>query len=432
MGIVDRFISNRAILSDAPRRPLLPPGCLRAPPGATPQMNAWSTGAQNTKRCIGYCFHIYVYAGQPEALPGFQPPLVRRSDRGTVAAVPMKGFFMRLNHSAQTIAAVALCAITLVACSSSDDAAESSSTSASTSAQQESATASSSATTTDTEESSFPVTVNAGLNEKPVTLEAMPEKIVSLSPTATEDLFAIGAGDQVVAADSYSNFPPSAPATDLSGFKPNAEAVMKYQPDLVVVSGDQNNIVASLEELSVPVMVLPAAKDLDQVYTQLEQLGAATGHVGEAAGVVAETQSRISAAVEKVGDKARGKTYYHEVDPTFYTVGNDSFLGNVYSLFGMTSIAPSDAGPFPQMNQEAIVTANPDVILLADTGEGGGVTPEEIKARPGWESIPAVQSGTIIELNKDLASRWSPRIAEFVESLVPTLSQLPEGAAANN
>ena len=148
----------------------------------------------------------------------------------------------------------------------------------------------------ETTASSFPVTVTGAGGE--LTIEEQPESIVSLSATATEMLFAVGAGDQVVAVDDTSNYPEDAPVTDLSAFTPNAEAIVGYEPDLVVLSNDQNGIVASLEALSVPTLLLEAAAGVDDTYAQLETLGDATGHPKEADEVIADVQDRIDAAVE--------------------------------------------------------------------------------------------------------------------------------------
>ncbi|WKD61275.1 Vitamin B12-binding protein precursor [Corynebacterium ciconiae DSM 44920] len=320
---------------------------------------------------------------------------------------------MSLSQSLKAVLASACaCALALAGCSSS----ESDSTGESAGSADSSATA-----------EAFPVTLAAGRDGEEVTIENQPTAIVSLSPTATETLFAIDAGEAVVAADSYSYYPPEAPTTDLSGFTPNAEAVLEYQPDLVVVSQDSNDIVDSLTAAKVPVLVMGAPDDLDGAYSQMEQLGAATGHVADAASVVAETTRAIEDAVAEVGDKAKGRSYYHEVDPSFYTITNDSFLGDIYSQFGMTSIAADGDNPFPQLNPEAIISANPDVIFLGDAGEGGE-SAASVAQRPGFNTIPAVKDDAIVELDPDLSSRWSPRIADFVQSLVPTLTALPAPA----
>src|SRR3954462_4295728 len=166
----------------------------------------------------------------------------------------------------------------------------------------------------------WPVTVT-GDNGK-LTLEAKPEKIVSMSASATEMLFAIDAGDQVEAVDSTSNYPEGVPTTDLSSFPPNAEAIAKYNPDLVVLSDDLNGIVDALGALKVPTLLLGAAKTLDDTYTQLDTLGVATGHADKADDVVADMQKWIKAAVASVPDGAKGQKVYHELDPTFYSAAS--------------------------------------------------------------------------------------------------------------
>src|SRR3954469_3631804 len=145
----------------------------------------------------------------------------------------------------------------------------------------------------------FPVTVTGADGD--LTLDERPESIVSMSATATEMLFAIGAGPQVEAVDSTSNYPTDAPTTDLSAFTPNAEAIAKYNPDLVVLSDDMNGIVKALGALDVPTLQLGAAKTLDDSYAQLKTLGDATGHTDDADKVVTDMQDRIEAAVKSVG-----------------------------------------------------------------------------------------------------------------------------------
>ncbi len=188
----------------------------------------------------------------------------------------------------------------------------------------------------------FPVTVTGANGD--VTLPKAPDVIVSMGPTTTEMLFAIGAGTQVEAADDNSTYPPEAPKTKLSAFQPNAEAVAAYAPDLVVVTNDANGLVASLGKLKIPTLVLPAAKTLDEAYAQMITLGRATGHEDDAEKVVTTTKDRIAEAVSSVPAAAKGKRVYHELDPTFYSVTSETFLGSVYALFGLTNIADAAKG----------------------------------------------------------------------------------------
>ena len=270
----------------------------------------------------------------------------------------------------------------------------------------------------------FPVTVGSG--EHAVEIAAPPERIVSLSPTATEMLFAIGAGDLVVAADEYSYYPEEAPTTDLSGFTPNVEAIASYQPDLVVAESDPGDLESSLAEIGVPTLIHPAAATLDDTYTQIEQLGAATGHVGEAAELVAQMRADIDAVVASLPRRDEPLTYYHELDVTYFSVSSDTFIGQLYGLLGMRSIADEagdQSGGYPQLSPEFIIEADPDVILLADA-MCCGVDASQVADRPGWEQLSAVQAGRIISLDEDVASRWGPRVVEFLETLAADLAAL--------
>src|SRR6266516_153851 len=200
---------------------------------------------------------------------------------------------------------------------------------------------------------------------------ALPQRIVSLSPTATEDLFAIGAGKQVIAADDQSDYPKAALAkrTRLSGFTPNAEAIAGYKPDLVVLSYDAKGIVSALRKLGLRVLHLDAAKTLDGAYAQIGELGAATGHKAEAGALVRSMKTRIAALVASV-QSARGLSVYHELGPDLFSATSKTFIGRIYALFGLRNIADAaDASStgYPQLSAEYVVSADPDLIVLADT-----------------------------------------------------------------
>ncbi|NEK86523.1 ABC transporter substrate-binding protein [Blastococcus saxobsidens] len=240
-----------------------------------------------------------------------------------------------------------------------------------------------------------------------------------MSPTATEMLFTIGAGDQVEAVDDNSNYPEGVPTTELSSFTPNAEAIAGYDPDLVVLSDDINGVVDALDALSIPTLLLGAAEDLEDSYAQIETLGDATGHAAEADEVVAGMQERIADAVDAVADQAEGLTVYHELGPELYSAGSSTFIGSVYSLFGMENIADEAAdaaGGYPQLSAEYIVDAQPDLIVLADT-ICCAQTAATVAERPGFGTLTAVQEGRVLEASDDVASRWGPRIADFAEAV---------------
>ena len=256
------------------------------------------------------------------------------------------------------------------------------------------------------------------------------QRVVSISPTATEMLFAIGAGDRVVAVDQFSYYPADAPVTDLDGWHPNVEAIASYDPDLVVMQTD-GDVSASLEALGIEVWAHDAPFALDDVYVQIEQLGEATGQVDEAAALVADMRAEIAGLIAAAPD-ASGLMYYHELDDTLYTVTSSTFIGQVYGLFGLTNVAdPADADGtawgYPQLSDEYLVDADPDVIFLADT-LCCGQKAETIAARPGWDQLSAVQTGRVVELDDDIVSRWGPRLVDFIAAISDVLVSI--GAAS--
>ena len=255
-----------------------------------------------------------------------------------------------------------------------------------------------------------------------------PEAIVSLAPATTEILYAVGAGDQVVAVDERSNYPENAPVTDLSGYTPNLEAVLGYDPDLVVLTDDSGGIVDGLERAGVEVLLLPAAQTLDDTYSQIEQAGAATGHVGEAAELVAQMQTDIDQIVASVPQRETPLTYFHELDDTYYTVTDHTYLGEIYSMLGLTSIA-TGSDPYPQLSEELVLEADPDVVLLADS-QCCGVTPQIVAQRPGWDQMTAVREGHVYVVDEDLASRWGPRIVDFMREVAAIVTAIPASSTA--
>ncbi|WP_030171780.1 ABC transporter substrate-binding protein [Spirillospora albida] len=260
------------------------------------------------------------------------------------------------------------------------------------------------------------VTVEAA-NGK-VTIPAKPKRIVSLSPTHTETLFAIGAGPQVVAVDDYSNHPANAPRTKLSGFKPNAEAIIGYRPDLVVVSDDMNGIVKALEKVKIPVLREPAAQTLDEAYDEITDLGQATGHEAEAKKLTADMKASIEKTVA-AASQGKGLDYYHELTDQLHSVTSKTFVGQVYGLFGLRNVADGAekaAGGYPQLSREFLVRQDPDLIFLADT-KCCGQSAATVAKRPGFDGLTAVKKNGVVALDDDVASRWGPRLPEFVKAI---------------
>jgi iron complex transport system substrate-binding protein len=263
----------------------------------------------------------------------------------------------------------------------------------------------------------FPVEIDS--TSGVVTIESRPEAIVSMSPTATEMLFAVGAGDQVTAVDSFSNYPREAPVTDLSAFEPNLEAIAAQEPDLVVMGYPNPEIEDGLAGLGIPVLILPAAVTLDDTYDQIAQLGLATGQIDQAATVNADIRAEIDEIMaERPAAGGEPVRVYHELDETFFSASSGSFIGQLYEMLGFENIAdaadPDGSIQYPQLQPEQILEADPSLIVITDAY---GYGPTEIAGRPGWEALSAVADGNIVQLDDDVASRWGPRVVELLRQI---------------
>ena len=245
-------------------------------------------------------------------------------------------------------------------------------------------------------------------------------RLLSLSPALTEMVFAIGADELLVAVDSLSNYPPEALdlPNELSAYEPNVEAIAGYEPDVVLISGDFTGLGDQLDPLGIELWDGPAAVTLDDTYAQLESLGELTGHEEEAAAVIADMRADIDEIVASLPPAPdEPLTYFHELGPELYTATSDTFIGAVYGLLGLENVADAaaDETSYPQLNGEFLIEANPDVIFLADT-KCCGESLETVAERPGWDAIAAVQNGAVIEMDDDIASRWGPRIVDYLRT----------------
>jgi iron complex transport system substrate-binding protein len=270
----------------------------------------------------------------------------------------------------------------------------------------------------------FPVTIKAANGR--VTIPRRPTRIVSLSPTATENLFAVGAGRQVIAVDALSNYPKRAPRTKLSGFTPNAEAIASYRPDLVLLHTG-GKIVQQLRALRIRVIQLPAAQNLAHAYAEIVQIGRATGHPRAARRLVGSMKARIATAVASARPSASRLSVYHELTTDYYSATSQTFIGQVYRLFGLRNIADGADGSgsgYPKLAGEYVIAANPDLIVLADS-KCCGQSYETVAARPGWSTIKAVRTRRVVRGDDDVVSRWGPRIVGFVSLVATTLRNTP-------
>ena len=270
----------------------------------------------------------------------------------------------------------------------------------------------------------FPVTITTASGK--VTVSKRPTRIVSLSPTATESLFAIGAGRQVIAVDDQSDYPKNAPRTTLSGFTPNVEAIASYRPDLVVTSYNPRGLVESLNRLRIPVIFHDAPKTFAGAYQQIRQLGLVSGRTAGATRVIRSMKTRIVRIVTAARRKTNRLSVYHELTPDYYSASSKSFVGQVYAALGLENIADeADAAGtgFPQLSAEYIVSSSPDLIVLADS-ICCGQKPSTVAARPGWDRISAVRTGSIVRVHDSIASRWGPRLVSFFRAMSSALARL--------
>ena len=253
---------------------------------------------------------------------------------------------------------------------------------------------------------------------------SLPTRIVSLSPSATEDLYAVGAGSQVVAVDDQSDYPKQAPRTKLSGFTPNVEAIASYHPDLVLISND-DGLTDALAKVGIKTLLEPAPDTVAQAYEEIRQIGAATGHAPAAAKVVRGMEKQLTALIRSVPKRSRHLKVFHELSPDFYSATSSTFIGRIYKLFGFRNIADaadSSHTGYPQLSPEYIISANPDIVVLADD-VCCGQSPKTVAARPGWSQVAAVKQHRVIAVDDSIASRWGPRIVDFARAIAKVARQ---------
>ena len=256
----------------------------------------------------------------------------------------------------------------------------------------------------------------------------IPKRIISLSPSATEILYAIGSGKQVIAVDDLSNYPTEAPMTKLSAFNPNVEALLNYKPDLIILNADATKsleVKAALEKLKIKVFLERAPKTLREAYLEITALGRATGKISGAQNVVSEMKSKISVAV-KSGRTSKKISFFHELDNTLYTATSDTFIGKVYKDFNLINIsdpaATADSAGYPQLQSEYVIKANPKIVFLADAQYGE--TLATLTKRPGWNGISAVKNKNVVSLPEDIPSRWGPRLVDFYQFIADAIAKV--------
>jgi iron complex transport system substrate-binding protein len=266
----------------------------------------------------------------------------------------------------------------------------------------------------------FPVTLtDDGGGE--VTFEQAPERIVALAPSFVAVLFELGAGDAIVAAGENTVDPPEAASIPkISGFDPSVETIVSYEPDLVMICcSDTSGLAQALEAAGVTSMRFDTPTTVEGVYAQIELIGAVVGKSAEAEAVVDGMRSDIEALVSQLGDVQNGPRTFIELDPQLFSVGPGSFMHEALTLLKAENITEATGEPYPQMSNEGVIAADPEVIVLSD-GDFGE-SPESVAARPGWGAISAVENSRVHPVPGAFLSQAAPRLVDDLEELARLL-----------
>ncbi len=259
-----------------------------------------------------------------------------------------------------------------------------------------------------------------------------PERIVSMAPSCTEILFALGLGDKVVGVDEYSDYPLEVPErveegslTTVGSFaEVNIELVVSLEPDLILATGGVQRVVAeSLEGQGQTVVVLYPER-FDGVLADISLVGEITGQTDEAEEIVADMQERAQEIAEKVKDLPRPRVYIEIFfNGGYWTFGSDAYADELTSMAGGTNVFSDVTGGHISTSSEEILQANPEIIIISKgaMAEGCGLTPEVIRARPGWNEISAVKNDQIYEITESIMVRGVPRLIEGLEELAEVI-----------
>ena len=256
-----------------------------------------------------------------------------------------------------------------------------------------------------------------GSDGETVVFEEPPSRIVSLASHATEIFCTVGAGEQLVAVEQFANCPAGSdakPAVD--AFQPSIEAIVAYDPDLVYAWYDPGDLVRSLRDAGVPVFFLAVPADIEGLFDNIRLIGEMTGRQDEAEALIETMEAERDAIVANIGDVETGPRIFHESDASLFTARSDTFVGELYALLKAQNIADGAETPYPQLSSEAVVAADPEVIVLADFAD-----PAEVAARPGWSAISAVANGRFCPVNPDLTDRPGPNIMQGLQALAACL-----------
>ena len=237
-----------------------------------------------------------------------------------------------------------------------------------------------------------------------------PERIASFSPEITEIIYSLGSGNKMIAINDSSDYPFETDALPKLGFMSiNAESIIQYEPNLIILTAGFEDVAQKLDDLGYQVVFLDAPKNIDGLYRNINILGRILKQESASENLITQLRSQVQEAVSKVSqlEDVDKRSVFLEIDPTLYTVSNNSLIGHLLGLANVVNIAGSVNGSYPQLTLEFIIDSDPDIILLADTDFGGSV--ENTLVRNGWGNLSAVKNKQIFAIEADWISRAGPR-----------------------
>lgn len=246
-------------------------------------------------------------------------------------------------------------------------------------------------------------------------------KIISLSTTHTETIQSLGAENTLVGIDSFSEA--SFPVEVIDSYTTTADELKVLDADLVILAFDFNGIVEGLKTQKINYLLLPPARTLEDVYSQIETIGAIVNKKSEAAAKTKEMRLSISKLIDN--SNFEDISVYHEIGYSYgiYSVNSNSLIGEIYNLLGVENIANSEVDAsgsgYPELTEETILKANPDYIVVGHTD----YLNKDLSLRPGWENIKAIEHSNIVFLNENLANNWGTTTVELVETLSDTFKE---------
>ena len=274
---------------------------------------------------------------------------------------------------------------------------------------------------------SAPLSLTDGLGHK-ITLGSPARQVLSLAPSNTEILFAIGAGAQLIGRDSFSDYPDEAKIVpDIGGgfTALNTELILSKKPDLVLAAPlTPPEQIADLPNLGLPVFVVPNPKTFTELYANLQTVAQLTGHEADGTALIDSLKKRVDAVTRKVADVTPKPLVYYELDATDpnapYTSGPGTFVALLIEEAGGTNFGANLNGEWVQVSVEELLTKQPDLIVLGDNTYGG-VTPEQVAGRTGWQALKALRQQKVFIFDDNLVSRPGPRLVDGLEAMARLL-----------